>query len=109
MNTAAPEREPSTFLPENQPLPALCSLLSAELEAGHAGDHAEGWGRGPQGLRLWACTLPAQVHCQACPGGWVSILCALEDSCGVVAPWGWGGPEAQEPNSISFGVDYMCT
>ncbi|XP_057641213.1 SH2 domain-containing protein 5 isoform X4 [Chionomys nivalis] len=36
------------------------SLLSVELEAGHAGDDAEGWGRGPQGLRLWAYTLPAQ-------------------------------------------------
>lgn len=87
--------------------PAHPSLVSVELEAGHAGDHAEGWGRGPKGFRLWACTLPAQVHCQACPGGWVPVLCVLEGSCGVATPWGWGGPGAQGPDSVSFGVG-MC-
>lgn len=39
----------STCLGTNaSPLP--CSLLPVGLEAGHAGGHAEGWGKGPEGL-----------------------------------------------------------
>lgn len=31
-------------------LTGLCSFCPRELEAGHTGDHAEGWGLGPEGL-----------------------------------------------------------
>lgn len=72
-------------------LPCICSLLSVKLEAGHPGGHAEGWGRGSQGLRLRACPLPAQVHHQICPGGW-----AAPSRCALV---GWGGAWGQGPAS----------
>lgn len=109
MNTPAPDGErggaASAKCLKTTFSPALPSLLFVELEAGHAGDHAEGWGRGPKGFRLWACTLPAQVHCQVSPGGWVPVLCVLEGSCGVAAPWDWGGSGAQGPDSVSCGMD----